>query len=338
MITFIFRRLFQGVFVLIGTSILIFVIARVVPGDVANIALGARASQEAKDQLRQQLFLDKPLPIQYISWLGNALQGDLGISFKSKRPVVEDIKQFFPATFELILFSGFFIFSGTFLLGLLSARYKNTWIDGLTRILSYIGIAMPPFVVGILLVFLFAYKLPIIPVLSRLSPGLIPPPQVTGLYVVDGIISGNFNIAWDAFLHLLLPAFALALGPLVQDARVLRSTLVDNSSKEYMAVSTSYGLPDGLLSRKYLLKPSATAAITVMGLDFSALLGQAFLVEKIFNWPGLSQYGMNAMLFKDLNAIIAVVLIIGIIFFFVNLLVDIIVAGLDPRVRIGGKD
>ncbi len=260
------------------------------------------------------------------------------MSFKTKRPVLDDIKQFLPATLELILVSGTFIIIGTFTLGLLAGRYKNTWIDGLIRIFSYIGIAVPAFVVGILLVYIFAYRVPIIPVLSRLSAGITPPPHITGLYVFDSIFTGNFNTAWDAFLHLLLPAFALALGPMVQDARVLRSTLVDNSSKEYMAVSASYGLPDGLLSRKYLLKPSAGAAVTVMGLDLSALLGQAFLVELIFNWPGLSRYGMNAMLFKDLNAICAVVLIISVMYFFVNLLVDILVAGLDPRVRLGGTE
>jgi peptide/nickel transport system permease protein len=338
MIGFISKRLLQGIFVLLGTSILIFVIARVVPGDVANIALGARASKEAKEQLRQEMNLNDPLPIQYIKWLGDALHGDLGMSFKTKRPVLDDIKQFLPATLELILVSGTFIIIGTFSLGLLAGRYKNTWIDGLIRIFSYIGIAVPAFVVGILLVYIFAYRVPIIPVLSRLSAGITPPPHITGLYVLDSILTANFTTAWDAFLHLLLPAFALALGPMVQDARVLRSTLVDNSSKEYMAVSASYGLPEGLLSRKYLLKPSAGAAVTVMGLDLSALLGQAFLVELIFNWPGLSRYGMNAMLFKDLNAICAVVLIISVMYFFVNLLVDIIVAGLDPRVRLGGTE
>jgi len=338
MIKFIGKRLLQGIFVLLGTSILIFCVARVVPGDVSTIALGARASAEAKATLRKEMNLDDPLPKQYIKWLGNALQGDLGNSFKTKRPVVDDIKQFYPATLELILVSGTFIVIGTFSLGLLAGRYKNTWVDSLIRIFSYIGIAVPAFVVGILLVYIFAYRVPIIPVLSRLSTGVTPPPHITGLYVVDSILTGNITTAWDAFLHLLLPAFALAIGPMVQDARVLRSTLVDNSHKEYMSVSASYGLPDGLLSRKYLLKPSATAAVTVMGLDFSALLGQAFLVELIFNWPGLSRYGMNAMLYKDLNAICAVVLIISITYFFINLLVDIGVAALDPRVRLGGTE
>jgi peptide/nickel transport system permease protein len=206
----------------------------------------------------------------------------------------------------------------------------------MTRVLSYAGIALPAFVVGILLLLFFGYEFQIIPVLGRLSPELGEPAKITGLFVIDALLSGHPAIAWDAFLHLLPPAFALALGPLVQDARVLRSSLADNANKEYMAVSTSYGLPASLLAWKYLLKPSAASAVTVMGLDFSALLGQAFLVEKIFNWPGISRYGINAMLNKDLNAICAVVLIIGTIYFIVNLIVDLIIAALDPRMRIGG--
>jgi len=333
---FIGKRLLLGILVLLGTSILIFIIARVVPGDVATIALGSRASDEAKAALRAELYLNDPLPVQYVKWLGDVVQGNFGNSFITKRAVVTDVKQFFPATLELILVAGLFIIIGTFALGILAGRHKNTWVDGLVRILSYIGIALPAFVVGILLLLLLGYQFHIIPVLGRLSSSLAPPMHITGLYMVDGLLSGNFKVAGDAFLHVLPPAFALALGPLVQDARVLRSSLVDNSSKEYMTVSVSYGLPAGLLSRKYLLKPSAASAVTVMGLDFSALLGQAFLVEKIFNWPGISRYGINAMLNKDLNAICAVVLIIGVIYFLVNLLVDVIIAALDPRMRIGG--
>ncbi len=334
---FIAKRLLLGVLVLLGTSILIFIIARVVPGDVASIALGSRASESAKEALREELYLNDPLPVQYIKWLGDALHGDFGDSFITKRAVSADVQQFLPATLELVLVSGVFIVIGTFVLGLLAARYKNTWVDGLIRILSYIGIALPAFVVGVLLLLLFGYKFQVLPVLGRLSTGVEAPPTITGLYIIDGILTGHFSVAWDAFLHVLLPALALAVGPIVQDARVLRSSLVDNSSREYMAVSTGYGLPGGLLTRKYLLKPSATSAITVMGMDFSSLLGNAFLVEQIFNWPGLSRYGINAMLNKDLNAICAVVLIIGITYFLVNLLVDLIIAGLDPRMRIGGK-
>lgn len=337
MVKYIVKRLMLGVLVLLGTSILIFTIARVVPGDVVNIALGSRASDSAKEALREELYLNDSLPVQYIKWLRDALGGNFGNSFITKRPVIEDVEQFLPATAELVILSGVFMVAGTFLMGILSGKYKNTWIDGLIRFLSYVGIAMPAFVVGILLLLLFGYKIPIIPVLGRLSSGISPPSHITGMYVLDGILTGNFMAAGNAFLHLLLPAFALSLGPMVQDARVLRSSLVDNSGKEYMSVSTGYGLPPRLLIRKYLLKPSATSAVTVMGMDFASMLGQAFLVEKIFNWPGISRYGITAMLNKDLNAICAVVMIIGLTFFAVNLVVDLIIAALDPRIRMGGK-
>lgn len=333
---FLVKRLLLGILVLLGTSILIFIIARVVPGDVATIALGSRATESAKEALRQELYLNDPLPIQYVKWLRDAMHGNFGNSFITKRAVSADVVQFFPATAELALTAGIFMVIGTFFLGILSGRHKNSWIDGVIRILSYIGIALPAFVVGILLLLLFGYAIPILPTLGRLSTGVAAPPTITGFFVLDGLLTGHFAAAGDAFLHLLLPAFALALGPIVQDARVLRSSLVDNSSAEYMAVSTGYGLPDSLLIRKYLLKPSATSAITMMGMDFASLMGQAFLVEKIFNWPGLSRYGINAMLNKDLNAICAVVIIIGITFFVVNLVVDLIISALDPRMRIGG--
>ena len=140
-------------------------------------------------------------------------------------------------------------------------------------------------------------------------------------------------MAWNAFLHVLLPAFALSLGGMFQNARILRNALTENMTREYMAVSKSYGLPRNLLMSKYLLKPSAGSVITVMGLDFAAMMGNAFLVEQIFNWPGLSRYGVNAMLSKDLNAMCAVVLIIGLVFLVVNLIVDIIVGLIDPRIR-----
>ena len=318
----------MGILVLFGTSLLIFTIARVVPGDVATIALGARATEAAKEALRMEMNLYDPFPVQYVKWLTSAVTGNFGNSFVTKRPVAMDVAQFLPATLELIIMAGVFMVIGTFILGLLAGKYKNTWVDGLIRVLSYIGVALPAFVIGILLLLLFGYKLQAIPVLGRLSTTLVAPKTVTGFFVLDALLAGNFTVAWDAFLH---------LPPMVQDARILRSSLVDNSAKEYMAVSTGHGLPPNLLIRKYLLKPSATSAITTMGMDFASLMGNAFLVERIFNWPGISRYGINAMLFKDLNAICAVVLIIGITFFVVNLVVDLIVAALDPRMRKGGS-
>lgn len=337
MLRFIGKRLLQAIFVIVGISIIIFVLSRIVPGDPAKLALGPRATEAALDALRQEMYLDKPLPLQYVYWAGDVLHGDFGRSLNSKRPVSMDVAQFLPATIELMIFAGVMLVAGSMGLGLLAGKYRDTWVDGLIRVLSYIGIALPAFVVAVLLLLLFGYVWPVLPVLGRLSSGVAAPPTITGLYVLDGLLTGNFKAAGDAALHLVLPAFALALGPIVQDARVLRSALGDNMGKEYMLVSTGYGLPSNLLMRKYLLRPSATPVITVMGLDFASLMGQAFLVEKIFNWPGLSRYGINSMLSKDLNAISAVIIIIGIIFLIVNLVVDLIMAALDPRIRLGGE-
>ncbi|HYE81083.1 MAG TPA: ABC transporter permease [Clostridia bacterium] len=338
MLKFITKRLFQGLFVIIGISILIFVLSRIVPGDPARMSLGPRAPQFAVDELRREMYLDKSLPVQYYYWFSGVIKGDFGKSINTKRPVATDVKEFLPATLELALFSGLLLVVFSILFGLLATRYRDTWVDGAIRIMSYTGIAIPSFVLAVLLLLLFGYIWPIVPVIGRLSSGIVAPERVTGMMVIDSLIAGNFGAAVDAIKHMLLPAIALAMGPMFQEARLLRSSLTDNSGKEYISVVTGYGIPKGKILRKYLLKPSFIPVITVMGLDFASLMGNAFLVERVFNWPGLSKYGINAMLNKDLNAISAVIIIIGIIFLIVNIGVDLIIAYLDPRIRLGGDE
>ncbi|GMG97227.1 ABC transporter permease [Tepidimicrobium xylanilyticum] len=338
MVNYIIKRLVLSILVIFGVSILIFTISRIIPGDPARLALGPRATAEAVEALRKEMNLDEPLLKQYVLWLKDVLNGDLGRSLTSKRPVSMDIKQFLPATIELMIFAALLMVIFAFLLGILSAKYKNSLFDGILRIFTYTGIALPAFVVATLLLLLFGFVWEgVIPVLGRLSPGVEPPPHITGLYVLDSILSGRFSTAWDAFLHLLLPATALCLGGMVQNARLLRSSLIDNMTKEYITVSKSFGLPTNLIMRKYLLKPSSVSVVTVLGMDIASLCGNAFLVENIFNWPGLSRYGINSMLTKDLNSIVAVVLIIGVIFLIANFIVDLITAALDPRIRLGGE-
>lgn len=338
MVNYIIKRLLLSILVIFGVSILIFTISRIIPGDPARLALGSRATAEAVEALRKEMNLDEPLLKQYVLWLKDVLNGDLGRSLTSKRPVSMDIKQFLPATIELMIFAALLMVIFAFLLGILSAKYKNSIFDGILRIFTYTGIALPAFVVATLLLLLFGFAWEgVIPVLGRLSPGVEPPPHITGLYVLDSILSGRFSTAWDAFLHLLLPATALCLGGMVQNARLLRSSLIDNMTKEYITVSKSFGLPTNLIMRKYLLKPSSVSVVTVLGMDIASLCGNAFLVENIFNWPGLSRYGINSMLTKDLNSIVAVVLIIGVIFLIANFIVDLITAALDPRIRLGGE-
>lgn len=338
MVRYIIKRLLLSILVIFGVSILIFTISRIIPGDPARLALGPRATNEAVEALRKEMNLDAPLPNQYVLWLKDVLNGDFGRSLTSKRPVAMDVKQFMPATVELMIFAALLMVIFSFLLGILSAKYKNSFFDGLIRIFTYAGIALPAFVIATMLLLLFGFVWEgVIPVLGRLSPGIEPPTHITGFYVLDSILTGKFSTAWDAFLHLLLPAIALSLGGMVQNARLLRSSLIDNMTKEHITVSKSFGLPQNLIMRKYLLKPSSASVVTVMGMDIASLFGNAFLVENIFNWPGLSRYGINSMLSKDLNSIVAVVLIVGTIFLIVNFIVDLITAALDPRIRLGGE-
>jgi len=334
-IKFIVKRLVYSVFVLVGLSILIFVIARVMPGHPARMALGARAPEWAVERLREEMHLNEPLYVQYYYWAKGALHGDFGMSLVTRRSVANDIKEFLPASLELALYAGIFMGIIGITLGTISGWYSNTWIDNLVRVISYIGIVTPSFVFAIFFVLIFSYVLEIFPTMGRIAPDLIPPPRITGMITLDALITGNFAIFLDALKHLFLPAISLAMGPLAQEARITRSSINDNLNKDYIAAERSCGIPERTIMFKYLLKPSLIPTISIYGLDFASLLGNAFLIELIFNWPGLSRYGMNAMLRKDLNAMTAIILVFGLVFIIVNIIVDIIVEYLDPRIRLG---
>jgi peptide/nickel transport system permease protein len=299
------------------------------------MALGARAPGWAVERLREEMHLNEPLYVQYYYWAKGALHGDFGMSLVTRRSVANDIKEFLPASLELALYAGIFMGIIGITLGTISGWYSNTWIDNLVRVISYIGIVTPSFVFAIFFVLIFSYVLEIFPTMGRIAPDLIPPPRITGMITLDALITGNFAIFLDALKHLFLPAISLAMGPLAQEARITRSSITDNVKKDYIAAERSCGIPERTIMFKYLLKPSLIPTISIYGLDFASLLGNAFLIELIFNWPGLSRYGMNAMLRKDLNAMTAIILVFGLVFVIVNIIVDIIVEYLDPRIRLG---
>jgi peptide/nickel transport system permease protein len=333
MSTFILKRLSYTIFVLFGLSILIFVIARVLPGDPARLALGPRAPEWAIQNLRQQLHLNEPLYIQYFYWVRDAASGSLGESLVTRRDVLTDVQEFLPATLELITLSALLVVALAIPIGMVAGRRANSWFDNVVRVLSYVGVAVPAFVVAIIFLLVFGFMLHIAPSIGRISPNIVAPPTVTGFLTIDSLISGNMAALFDALVHLILPALALALGPIAQEARITRSSVVENLNKDYILSTVSHGVPERLLTLKYLLRPSLIPTVSVMGLDISSLIANAFLVELIYNWPGISRYGINAMLRKDLNAIVAVVMIAGIIFAIANIVVDLIVAYLDPRIR-----
>ena len=333
-IKFLSKRIMLSLIVLFGLSVMIFILGRVVPGDPARMSLGANAPQETVDKMRHKMHLDEPLVVQYRYWFSGIFHGDFGESLYTKRPVRDDLAEFFPATIELVLFSGLLMGLGGLILGIISTKFNNTWIDNIIRIVSYLGVVTPSFVFAIIFVLIFGYLWPIFPTMGRLSRYLSFPPNHTGLLLIDSIIAGEWETFWDGFSHIILPAIALALGGMSQEARITRSSMLDNMSKDYILSHRAYGIPEKKIFYKYLLKPSLIPTVTVFGLDFAVLFGNAFLVEMVFNWPGLSRYGMNVMLQKDLNAISAVIILLGAIFVIMNIVTDMVVSFLDPRIKL----
>lgn len=326
------KRLVTSIIVLIGVSMLIFTIARVIPGDPARIALGPNATAEQVQNLRERLHLNEPLPVQYGHFIADLSRGDLGVSLYTNRPVTRDIAQFLPATLELILVAGLMMILIGLPLGALAARYRDTWADSLIRVVSLLGVSAPAFVWAVILMLLFAYFLPIFPIAGRIS-NAFSIPAVTGFLLVDTLIAGNFRAFGSALSHIILPAFALALSGIGQAARLTRSNMVETYERPYIEMARSYGFPERRIARRYAFRPSMIPSMTIIGLDFAAMLGNAFLVEAVFAWPGLSRYGVAVILRKDLNAIVGTVLCIAALFLIVNIIVDLITAYINPRIR-----
>jgi peptide/nickel transport system permease protein len=334
MIRYIGMRLVHSIFVLIGLSLLIFFISRVMPGDPARVALGPLATDEQVQKLRVEMHLDKPFPVQYYFWLSSVLHGDLGRSLYTNRPVVKDLYEYLPATLELVLFSFLISLVIGQVTGVLAGYFRNSWFDGFSRMVSYIGVATPAFAVAIFFLLLFSYILGFAPAVGRISIVLRPPPRVTGFIILDSLIAGQFKIAVNGLKHIILPAASLAVAHIAQEGRVTRSSIVDNLQKDYVAAHTVHGIPTYSILFKYLLKPSLIPTVSIMGMDFAFIIANAFLVELVFMWPGFARYAVTVMLNKDLNAIVAVVLIVGVAFAIVNLIVDVVVSFLDPRIRL----
>lgn len=326
------KRLLTSLIVLVGVSMLIFTIARVIPGDPARIALGPNATLEAVANLRAALHLDESIIIQYGYFMSGLFRGDLGISLYTNRPVTLDIAQFLPATLELIFVAGFMMVVIGLPLGIISARYRGSWIDNLIRMVSLLGVSAPSFVWAVILMLLFAFFWPLFPIAGRLTDSFTIQ-TVTGFLLVDTLIAGEFRAFGNAIWHLILPAFALALSGIGQAARLTRANMVETYDKPYIEMAQSYGFSERNIATKFAFKPSLIPSMTIIGLDFAAMLGNAFLVEAVFAWPGLSRYGVAVILRKDLNAIVGTVLVISATFLIVNIIVDLLISFINPRIR-----
>jgi peptide/nickel transport system permease protein len=248
--------------------------------------------------------------------------------------VFSDIVARLPATFELVVVALLFAVVFAIPFGVIAGTNRDRWQDHLSRVTALFGVSMPRFWVAIVLQIIFVVSLGVLPLSGRLSDGVAPPPVVTQLYLVDSLLAGQFSTFVDPAKHIVLPAVALGLATLAQVMRLIRSDMIDEQRKDYVLAAQAYGIPNNLIEYKYMLRNAFTSSLTVIGLAFGFLLGNAFLVEIVFAWPGMARYGVNAILYQDFNAIVGVTIVVGVGFVGANFVVDLLYGYLDPRVRL----
>ncbi len=334
--TYVLRRIALLAVVLIGVGTLTFVLAYMVPGDPARLQAGTFATHEEVAQLRRELGLDKPLYVQYHLYLERLLRGDLGVSIATRRPVVQDIGDYFTATLELTTVSMIVAVVVGIPLGVMSALKKDKIADHVSRLFSLSGVSMPSFWLAMLLQLFLAANLGWFPLADRVDTNVIryhPLIHITGLYVVDSIITGNWPVLTSTIEHMILPAMVLSYTSLAVITRMVRASMLEVLRQDYIRTATAYGLAQRVVIYKYALKNALIPAVTVAGLSYGYMLGGTFLVESIFSWPGLGRYAASSIINSDYPAILGVSLLVALAYLLVNFIVDILYALLDPRIK-----
>ncbi len=334
---FILRRLLTSILVLLGVSVITFFIARVVPSDAAALYIGPKARSEDIERVRKQLGLDQPLPVQYAVYMGQLLHGDLGNSISTKRPITQELADRLPATLEL-LFAGMFLAVVMGIpLGVLSARWQGRMPDIVVRTVSIMGVSMPAFYLGLILQILFFRNLHWLPLAGRLNADLrftSPIKELTHFLVLDSLLTGNWIALKDVLLHLVLPAFTLAAYPIGLIARMTRAAMLEVLEQDYIRTARAYGIRQHIIIYLYALKNAISPTLTVIGLTFAFALTGTFFVEIIFNWPGLGLFTVRSLLNLDYPAIMGMTLFGATGYVLINLIVDVLQAGVDPRISL----
>ena len=332
MLNYILKRILMLIPVLIGVSIIVFLIMRVFSPDPAPIVLGQHATQQAAEAWRQVNGLNDPIYMQYFHFITGALTGDLGSSYYTKMPVTKEIFARFPATIELALLAVVLASIFGILIGVISAVKKNSIFDNAGMLVALIGVSMPIFWLGILLIIFFSGTLHWLPSSGRIDP-LLQPASVTGFYLIDSLISGDMDAFTNALQHLVLPATALAMYSMAIITRMTRSSMLETLQQDYIRTARAKGIPEGKVIRKHALRNGLIPIVTVIGLQLGSLLGGAVLTETVFSWPGIGAYTVACILKSDFPVVQGVVLLIAFIFVMANLIVDVIYAFLDPRIK-----
>lgn len=332
MVAYAVRRLLLLIPVLLGMVIIVFSLIHAIPGDPARTILGQLATKEAVAELTKQLGLDKPLFAQFIDFVKDLLTGNLGTSLKTQAPISEEIWPYFGATVELAVVAMIIAIIIGINAGIISAWFQNSWFDYGVMLIALIGVSMPIFWLGLMEQYIFSLHLDLLPTTGR-DDIRDPVNAITNIYLVDTLLQGRFDQFIEVIKHLILPSCALATIPMAIIARMTRSSMLEVMRSDYIRTARAKGMKMFWVVYKHSLKNAFIPVLTVIGLQTGLLLGGAILTETIFGWPGMGTYIYDAIQFRDYPVIQSGILILALVFVLVNLIVDLLYAAIDPRIK-----
>jgi peptide/nickel transport system permease protein len=335
MLRTVVTRLLSALPNLVGVVVITFILTRALPGDPAAYFAGGAATQEAIAQVRSQLGLDKPLLEQFFRYVGALARGDMGLSLTTGQPVLQELLSRLPASLEMVLMALLLACAIALPLGVMAATRPGSWVDQLCRLLTTAGVSLPTFFTGLLLAYVFYFLLGWAPSpLGRLDPMFSPPPGVTGLYLIDAALAGDGPLWWASFRQLILPVVTMALFVLAPIARMTRASMLAVLGADFIRTARASGLSAGTVLVTYGLRNALLPVVTTLGMVFSFMLGSSVIVEKVFGWPGVGSYAIDALTASDYAPVQGFVLAMGILFVLLNLLVDVAYVLIDPRVAV----
>jgi ABC-type dipeptide/oligopeptide/nickel transport system permease component len=335
MLKLIGKRLLGALPNIVGVVVITFILTRALPGDPAAYFAGGAATQEAVDQVREQLGLNKSLPEQFMAYIGALARGDLGLSLTTGQPVLQELLARLPASLEMVLLALLLACAIALPLGVLAATRPGSWIDQLCRLVTTAGVSLPTFFTGLLLAYVFYFLLGWAPSpLGRLDPMFSPPATVTGLYLIDALLAGDGAMWWAALKQLILPVVTMALFVLAPIARMTRASMLAVLSADFVRTARASGLSSTTVLVTYALRNALLPVVTTLGMVFGFMLGSSVIVEKVFGWPGVGSYAIDALTASDYAPVQGFVLAMGILFVLLNLVVDVLYVLIDPRVEV----
>lgn len=323
--------------ILLGVLAFSFVISHMVPGDPVGVYLGKRASDPIlRAEIEERYHLNEPLLTQFYYYITGVFQGDLGDSFVYKRPVAEILLDLLPATIELVIVASLIAIPAGIYLGILSATKRNTWVDVVSRFVALIGISVPGFFLALVLQIVFVSNVNLFPLSGRFPNDISPPDSITGLYILDSLLTLDIRGFLNSAYYIALPAFALGFSIIGYILRMMRSSMLEVMSSEYVRSARAKGVSERMVIYKHALKNALGPTLTISGLTIGGAISYTVFVERIFGWPGIGNFAVMSTEQLDFAGILGFTIIVTITFLIANLIVDVLYAFLDPQVRLGG--